>query len=115
MTPLRRTAQLPGTATVADFRRLCADCGAAHVLLMGGAAVEGMVSLSTIVNRQLADDQPLSPYADDVLRIEESRSIKSAFYRLRRNPRHSAVVVDARRHPVGFVRLEDIARYIAGK
>ena len=57
----------------------------------------------------------LKAYADDPLKINESRSIKSAFYRLRRNPRRSAVVVDARNHPVGFIRLEDIARYIAKK
>ena len=53
--------------------------------------------------------------AATVLRIEEGRNLKSAFYRLRRNPRHRAVVVDAHKHPVGFVELEDIARYIAKK
>jgi CBS domain containing-hemolysin-like protein len=50
-----------------------------------------------------------------MLEIQENRSLKSAFYRLRRNPQHSAIIVDARKHPIGFIQLEAIARYIAGK
>jgi CBS domain containing-hemolysin-like protein len=111
MTPLKNIPQLPAAATVADFRRL----GAASALLMDKHAVTGLVSMFAIVNRKLDDSQPLKPYAEDVLRIEESRNLRSAFYRLRRNPHHSAVVVDSRKHPAGFVRLEDIARHIAGK
>jgi Mg/Co/Ni transporter MgtE len=41
------------------------------------------------------------------------RNIKSAFYRLRNNPRHVAAVVDGRGHLVGSIRIDDIARYIA--
>ena len=75
----------------------------------------GMVSMFTIASRKLDDAQPLAPYVHDMLEIEETRHLRSAFYRLRRNPRHCAVVVDARKHPVGLIRLEDIARYIAGE
>ncbi|MCK5675726.1 MAG: hypothetical protein KAH99_01775, partial [Verrucomicrobia bacterium] len=85
-----------------------------YALLMDKHSVVGMVSMFTIVNRKLGNDEPLEPYADEVLEIQENRNLKLAFYRLRRNPRHSAVILDARKHPVGFIRLEDIARYIAG-
>jgi CBS domain containing-hemolysin-like protein len=77
--------------------------------------VAGFVSLFSVVNRKLADDQLLRSCAEEVLKIRGNRNLKSAFYRLRRNPHHSAVVVDARKHPVGFIRLEEIARYIAGE
>ena len=115
MTPLKKTPRLPGDATEADLKRLCARRESAYALLMDRHRVVGMVSLFSIVNRKLGDDQPLRPCAEDMPEIRESRNLKSAFYRLRRNPRHSAVVVDARKHPVGLIRLEEIARYIAGK
>ena len=115
MTPLKKIPRLPDNATVADFKRLCARRQSAYALLMDRHRVAGLVSLFSVVNRKLDGNQPLLPCAEDVLEIRENRNLKSAFYRLRRNPRHSAVVVDARKHPVGFIRLEDIARYIAGK
>ena len=74
-----------------------------------------MISMFTIINRRLDSDEILMPYVSEVTQLQENRNLKSAFYRLRRNPRHSAVILDARKHPVGFVRLEDIARYIAGE
>ena len=115
MTPLKKIPCLPDEATVADFRRLSASRKSAYALLMHRHEVEGIVSLYAIVNRKLDDNAPLRPYAEDVLKIQENRSLKSAFYRLRRNPRHSAVILDARKHPIGFIQLEDIARYIAGE
>ncbi len=115
MTPLKAMPRLPCDATVADFKRLCSRRQSAHALLVDRHRVVGLVTLFCIVNRKLADDQPLRPCAEEVLEIRENRNLKSAFYRLRRNPRHSAVVTDARNHPVGFIRLEEIARYIAGE
>jgi len=115
MVPLKKAATLPAGATVADFRRVVARRGTAFVVLLERHAVVGMVSMFALVNRGLEDDAPLRPYAEDILEIQENRNLKSAFYRLRRNPRHSAVVVDARGHPVGLLRLEDIARYISGE
>ncbi len=115
MTPFKKVPTLPEAATVADFRRLAARRGASYAILMHKHSVGGIVSMFTIVNRRLEDDEPLRPYAEDVLKLQENRNLKSAFYRLRRNPRHSAVITDAHRHPVGFLRLEDIARYIAQK
>jgi CBS domain containing-hemolysin-like protein len=115
MTPLKKIPSLPASATVADFKRLCARRQSAYALLMDRHRVVGLVSLFGIVNRKFADDQSLRPCAEDVLEIRENRNLKSAFYRLRRNPRHSAVVVDARHHPVGYLHLEAIARYIAGE
>lgn len=115
MTPLKKIPRLPDNATVADFKRLSARRQSAYALLMDRHQVVGLVSMFSIVNRKLADEQLLRPCAEDVLEIRENRNLKSAFYRLRRNPHHSAVVVDARKHPIGFVRLEEIARYIAGK
>ncbi len=115
MVPLKKIPCLPRSATVADFKRLAARRNFAYALLMDKHAVAGMVSMFTIVNRKLGNDKPLGPYADEVLEIQENRNLKSAFYRLRRNPRHSAVILDARKHAVGFIRLEDIARYIAGE
>jgi putative hemolysin len=115
MTPLKKIPCLLDDATVADFRRLSARRQSAYALLMHRHEVVGMVSLYTIVNRKLDDNAPLRQHAEDVLEILENRSLKSAFYRLRRNPRHSAVILDGRKHPVGLIRLEDIARYIAGE
>ncbi len=115
MVPLKKIPSLPGNATVADFKRLAARRNSAYALLMHKHAVVGMVSMFTIVNRKLGNGESLGPYADEVLEMQENRNLKSAFYRLRRNPRHSAVILDARKHPVGFIRLEDIARYIAGE
>jgi putative hemolysin len=115
MTPLKKSPRLPHDATVADFRRLCARRKSSYALLMSSRyEVVGMVSLFGVVNRGLSDEELLMPYVEEVLDIAEMRSLKSAFYRLRRNARHSAVVLDARKHPVGFIHLEDIARYIAG-
>jgi len=115
MVPLKKAPTLSADATVADFRRVAARRGTAFVVLLDRHTAVGLVSMFTLVNRGLEDDVPLRPYAEDVLAIPENRNLKSAFYRLRRNPRHSAVVVDARGHSVGLLRLEDIARYISGE
>lgn len=114
MVPLKAAPSLPATATVADFKRLCARRASAQALLMDRHKVLGLVSLFGVVGRKLGDTQLLRPCVEDVLEIPGNRNLKSAFYRLRRTPCRSAVVVDARRHPIGFIRLEDIARYIAG-
>lgn len=113
MTPFQKVATLSDTATVADFKCLVARHETTDAVLVHRHAAVGVISLFSIVNRKLADDALLKPYADDPLKLRENRNLKSAFYRLRRNPRHSAVIVDARNHPIGFVRLEDVARYIA--
>ena len=115
MVPLKNIPSLPSSATVADFKRLAARRNSAYALLMNKHVVEGIVSMFTIINRKLENDEALGPYADEVTELQENRNLKSAFYRLRRNPSHSAVVLDARKHPVGFIQLEDIARYIAGE
>ena len=113
MTPFRDIPCLPDTATVADFKRLIEGRNTSYAIMMHRHAVLGLVSMFSVATRKLNDDEPLKPYAEDVLKLPEHGNLKSAFYRLRRNPRHSAVLVDARSHPVGFIRLEDIARYIA--
>ncbi|MDF7823996.1 CNNM domain-containing protein [Pontiellaceae bacterium B12227] len=115
MTPFIKVPTLQDVATVGDFKRLVARRETTDAVLMHRHLAVGMVSMFSIVNRKLSDDELIKPYADDLLKLQENRNLKSAFYRLRRNPRHSAVVVDARNHPVGFVRLEDVARYIAKK
>lgn len=115
MKPIKTIPRLPADATVADFKRLAARRNSVYALLMHKHTVVGMISIFSIVNRKLKDNAPLRAYADEVLKIPENRNLKSAFYRLRRNPRHSAVILDARHHPVGFIRLEDIARHIAGE
>jgi len=115
MTPFKKVPSLPDSATVADFKALSARRETPFVILRHHHGAVGIVSLFTLVNRKLADSELLKPYAEDMLRLQENRNLKSAFYRLRRNPRHSAVVVDAHNHPVGFVCLEDLARYIAKK
>lgn len=115
MKPIKTIPRLPAEASVADFKRLAARRNSTYALLMHKHVVVGMISIFAIVNRRLKDNDPLRAYADEVLKIQENRSLKSAFYRLRRNPRHSAVILDARRHPIGFIRLEDIARHIAGE
>ncbi|MDH3346001.1 MAG: CNNM domain-containing protein [Kiritimatiellaceae bacterium] len=114
MIPLGKTPRLPSDAAVNDFKRLCKQRSTAYALLMDRHRVVGFVSLCSIVNRKLTDDQPVQICAENIPEIKEGRSLKSAFYRLRRNPYHSAVVVDARKHPVGIVKLEEIARHIVG-
>ena len=115
MTPFRDIPCLPHTATVADFKQLIARRASTYAILLDRHSVAGMVSMFTVMNRRLGDGDLLKPYAEEVLQLPENRNLKSAFYRLRRNPRHSAVVIDARHHPVGYIRLEDIAHYIARK
>ena len=115
MTPFSEIPRIPDTATVADFKRLIARRETTDAIMIHRHSVVGLVSMFSLIARRLDDDELLKPYVEEVLSLPESRNLKSAFYRLRRNPHHSAVVVDARRHPVGFVRLEDIARYIARK
>lgn len=114
MTPLRQMPLLPADASVADFKRLAARRGTAFALLTEHHRVTGLISMFTVINRRLADDEAVGRYADEVMALEDKRNIKSAFYRLRRTPRHCAVIMDTHRHPIGFVRLEAIARYIAG-
>ncbi len=116
MTPFRKAPVLPVGATVADFRRLAAERAATtSALLVQHNRVVGLVPLVSIVTRKMADADPLQPVAETALEVPAGGNLKSAFYRLRHDPHHSAAVVDARRHPVGFIRLEDIARYIAGQ
>lgn len=115
MSPIKKVPTLQDSATVGDFKHLVARRETSDAVLMHRHMAVGMVNMFSIINRNLDDEEPLKPYADDLLQIEESRNLKSAFYRLRKHPRHSAVITDARGHPVGFVRLEDIARYIVKK
>lgn len=115
MTPVNRVPRLKKGATVADFKQTCAQHRMPVALLLEAQQVVGMVSMFSVVNRQLVEDAVLDRYAEEMLCIEEGRNLKFAFYRLRKHPRHCAVVVDARRHPVGFVTLEDIARFLAGE
>ncbi len=115
MSPFKKVPVLPDTATVGDFKQLIARRDITDAVLMHRHMAVGMVSMFSLINRNLPADQPLKPYAGDLLKIEEQRSLKSAFYRLRKHPWHRAVVTDSRGHPVGFIRLEDIARYIAKK
>ena len=115
MVPLKKAATLPADATVADFKRVAARRPATFAVLLDRHRVVGLVSMFALVNRGLEDDAPLRPYAGEALVIPENRNLKSAFYRRRHNPFHSAVVADSRGRPVGFLRLEDIARYISGE
>ena len=84
-----------------------------ELFLMKQQQVVGIIGLHEVIARQLSDEDPLRPLAQDALSIEVGRNIKSAFYRLRNNPRHVAAVVDGRGCLVGTVRIDDIARYIA--
>ena len=113
MTPFAEIPRLPVSATVADFKRLIRRHRSTYAIMVQRHAVVGFVSLFTVVSRKLGEAETLQAFAENVLLLPEGGNIKSAFYRLRRNPRHSAVVVDSRKHPVGVVRLEDVARYIA--
>lgn len=114
MTPLKKTPCLPDDASVTDLRRLLTRYDTTYAMLMHRHEVVGMISLFTVINRKLDADQKLLPYVEEVLRLEEDRNVKSAFYRLRRNPHHCAVIIDTRGHPAGFVQMEDVARYIIG-
>jgi CBS domain containing-hemolysin-like protein len=115
MTPISEIPRLPDTATVADFKRLIERRETTDAIMVHRHSVKGLVSMFPLIARRLGNDELLKPYVEEVLNLPESCNLKSAFYRLRRNPRHSAVVTDTRKHPVGFIRLEDIARYIARK
>jgi CBS domain containing-hemolysin-like protein len=115
MTPFSKVPSLPAHATVADFKRLVARRKSTYAVLVHRHRAVGMVALYDVVNRRLHDGDALESCTGEVLELQDNRNLKSAFYRLRRNPRHCAVVVDGRSHPVGLVRLEDIARYIAGQ
>jgi CBS domain containing-hemolysin-like protein len=115
MTPFKQIPQLPDNATVADFKRLIGRRGTTDAILVHRHTVIGLVSMFNLIERRLKDPALVKPFAEEVLKLTDNRNLKSAFYRLRRNSHHCAVVVDARGHPVGFIRLEDIARYIAKK
>jgi CBS domain containing-hemolysin-like protein len=115
MTPFRKAPVLQDYETVGDFKTLISRRDTNDAVLMHKHLVVGMISMFELINRKLDDSEPLKPYAEDLLKLQENRNLKSAFYRLRKDPNHSAVVVDARNHPVGFIRLEDIARYLVKK
>lgn len=115
MTPFNQVPHCSPNATVADLKQLIQRYRMPYAVVVHHHSVVGYVSLFSVVSRNLAENEVLEPYVEDILTLPEGRTLKSAFYRLRRNPRHCAVVVDARRHPVGFIRLEDIARYIVHK
>ena len=114
MEPLKNIPSLHKDATVADLKQLVARKKTAYAILIHQHKAVGMISLFSIIKRRLPDDQPLLPYAGDILKLEEDRNIKSAFFRLRRNPHHCAVIINTRQHPVGFIRMDDIARFIIG-
>lgn len=113
MRPLRKSLTLGVEATVGDLRGLCGRRSGAEVLLIEGQRAVGLVQLEEVLKRRLGDEVQLLPLAQDVLSIEVNRNIKSAFYRLRRNPQQVAAVVDGRGILLGSLRIEDIARYIA--
>jgi putative hemolysin len=115
MTPFNQVPHCEPKATVADLKQLIQLYRTPYAVVVHHHSVVGYVSLFSVVSRKLVEKEHLKPCVEDVLVLPEGRNLKSAFYRLRRNPRHCAVVVDARRHPVGFIRLEDIARYIVHK
>jgi CBS domain containing-hemolysin-like protein len=113
MRSVKRSLTLPEEATVGDLRRAVGRRSGAELFLMKQQQVVGIIGLQEVIARQLPDEAPLRPLAQDALSIEMGRNIKSAFYRLRNNPRHVAAVVDGRGHLVGSIRIDDIARYIA--
>lgn len=115
MTPFRKAPVLQDDQTVGDFKALITGRDTNDAVLMHKHQAVGMISMYELINRRLDDSEPLKPYAEDLLKLQENRNLKSVFYRLRKDPNHSAVVVDARNHPVGFVRLEDVARYLVKK
>ena len=115
MTPIRKTPRLSIDATADDFKKICQQYKTDYALVIDHHRIIGSVSLFQIISRNLSGDQPLKPCIQDVLQIQDHRSIKSVFYRLRRHPRHRAVIIDAREHPVGYISIDAIARYIAEK
>ena len=112
--PLRQAPTLSAQATVADFRKVCTQHKTSYAILLQHHRVVGFISIFAIVPRKLSDETPILPYATTPLLLPETQNLKSAFYRLRRHPRHLAVLIDSRNHPVGLIRLEQIARYISG-
>lgn len=115
MTPFKKVPVLQDHSSVADFKQLLARRETVDAVLMHKHQAVGIISMFNIVSRKLNNTDILKPYAGDILRLQENRNLKSAFYRLRKNPHHCAVVVDGRDHPVGFIRLEDVARFIVKK
>ena len=113
MRSVKKSLTLPEEATVGDLKKAVGRRSGSELFLMKQQQVVGIIGLHEVIARQLSDEDPLRPLAQDALSIEERRNIKSAFYRLRNNPRHVAAVVDGRGHLVGTVRIDDIARYIA--
>ena len=113
-TPLRQSPTLPAHATVADFRKICTRHNTSYAILLQHHRVVGFISIFSIVPRKLSDETRILPYATDPLLLPETQNLKSAFYRLRRHPRHLAVLIDARNHPIGLIHLQQIARYISG-
>ena len=113
MRSVKKSLTLSEEATVGDLKKAVGRRSGSEIFLLKQQQVVGIIGLHNVIARQLSDEAPLRPLAQDVLSIEVGRNIKSAFYRLRNNPRHVAAVVDGRGHLVGTVRIDDIARYIA--
>ena len=77
------------------------------------ARAVGIVHVVDVITRQSADEVKLQTLSRDVLQLSAMRSVKSAFYRLRRHPSQWAVITDARGHLQGSISLEDIFYYMA--
>jgi len=113
MKPLRQLPKLPEDSCLADFRELVGQQKTTCVVLMKNHRITGLVSLYAVAQRSLEDNDKIQPYAEKVLEVKENQNLKAVFYRLRRHPRHMAVVVNPYKYPVGFIHMKDIARYIA--
>lgn len=113
MSPNQQTPYLSVTATVGDLKRFLKRKPVEKIILVDQTRAVGMLYVVDVIERQPEDDVPLQSLVRDVLQISAMRSVKSAFYRLRRHPSQWAVITDARGQMQGSISLEDILCHMA--
>ena len=113
MISVTQTPCLSSRATVRDLKRFLQRKPVDKIILVDQTRAVGVLHVADVAERQPADEVVLHTLARDVLQISAIRSVKSAFYRLRRHPSQWAVITDARGQMQGSISLEDIFCYMA--
>ncbi|AKJ65694.1 CNNM domain-containing protein [Kiritimatiella glycovorans] len=116
MTPLDRVPAVSVESAVRDAERLLQKSGRNRCAVFRGRRnnVIGTLHLCDLMDPETGPDDPVRPLVRKAVRIRADATLQQAFSKLRKNRQPVAVLMDERDRAQGQVRIEDLARYIAG-